>query len=214
MNLYMYKCVPCVILDPSFGILQTCIFCNTRKLAVYGTMGNSCRSCTSGFPEKAAIDKAAAEKAVAEKAAIDKVAADKAAAEIKAATDKAVMDTIPRMDARLGKLEAEMGDSLSRVDDAVVLLERSLGERMRALEGKVGVVQSDIAALPRGHSDDRLAALQGAIVQIGQELCQVGQRVARQEELSQAILERMARQEELAQTRDANIQALLLRLLP
>ena len=61
-----------------------------------------------------------------------------------------------------------------------------------------------------------MAALQGAIVQMGTELCQVGERMTRHEELVDQRMTRlealMARQEELALARDANIQALLLRL--
>ena len=178
------QCITCTLKDPSFGHTIQCNFCKKTKLCVAGTNGWNCRYCTDGFPDKAAADK---------------TAADKAAADREAAKDKALVETIPRIEVRLD-------ESLSRVDDAVVSLERSLGQRLAGLEVKLCVIQSDIAALPKGHSDDRLAALQGAIVQMGTELCQVGERMARQEAL-------MARQEEHAQARDANIQALLLRLL-
>ena len=91
--------------------------------------------------------------------------------------------------------------------------QRCLGQRVAGLEEKLRVVQSDIAALPKGHSDDRLAALQGAIVQIGTELCQVGERMTRHEELVDQRMTRlealMSRQEEVALARDANIQALV-----
>ena len=99
---------------------------------------------------------------------------------------------LTRIEVRQEELSVRLDESLSRVDDAVVSLERSLGQRLAGLEVKLCVVQSDIAALPKGHSDDRLAALQGAIVQMS---------------------DRMTRLEELSEARDANIQALLLRLL-
>ena len=68
---------------------------------------------------------------------------------------------------------------------------RALGGKVGAVNERVGIVQTEIVALPRG-LEDRLAVLQGAIVQMG---------------------ERMTRHEQLAEARDANIQAVLLRLL-
>ena len=152
------KCVPCVLLDASFGRRESCIFCKEPKQIVGGTVGYSCRSCTSGFPENPATKQAA------EKAAADKVAFKNAV-----------------MEARLGQLEANMrrqhdetakqtNDSLSRVDDVIVSLERSFGERMRALEDRLADLQRDVS-------------------------------------------DRMSKLEELSEARDANIQALLLRLL-
>lgn len=164
----------------------------------------------------------------AEKAA---VAAEKAAAAAeKNAVEKAAQERTARVEVSLSQMDAKMDAALSNIDNVVVSLERSFGERMEGLDRKVDVVQRDIAALPRGDFrgiDDRLAALQGAVVlqiQMGERMvsecakedrvAQLEASVARQAELFQTLLERIARQEEIAQARDANIQALLLRLIP